>query len=53
MLEVLVWPLVVLILVITGLIMFKKPFERLLDRATKISKTGLEASPLGVLSGYV
>lgn len=43
-LAVLVWPGVVLLIVITGFIMFKKPFERLLDRATKIGKAGIEAS---------
>ncbi len=41
--EFLAWPSVILILGLTALFLFKRPLERFLDRAQKISKGGIEA----------
>lgn len=44
MLQVIAWPLVVLVLGIFALLLFKKPVARLIDRTTTVSKSGLVAS---------
>ena len=40
----LAWPLVVLIIALVCIFYYRKPFERLLDRTSKIGKGGLETS---------
>ena len=41
--QLLAWPVVVLILGIIVILVFKKPLERLIDRTQKVGKGGLEA----------
>ena len=38
------WPIVVLVIALFFMVMYRKPLNRLLDRTSKISATGLEAS---------
>ena len=42
--EAFAWPITVIILGIFGLIFYKKPLERLLDRTTSVSSKGLQAT---------